>query len=174
MANSLVKYIPLTMFYCSIVIAIINFLLLEYIPSPIPNLFMFIIYSSIFFVFYGYITSYLSSKNKCNKINKKRSFADGIKSWILVTITYILIYFFSFLREPFNEIIGKGDFSNYIAEVFYISLNLILMTITNSYNSAKITCEMKPDEIKKNLKKLDVYLNKKFKKKRQKRIIVKD
>ena len=174
MANSLFKYIPLTMFYCSIVIAIINFLLLEYIPSPIPNLFMFIIYSSIFFIFYGYITSYLSSKNKCNKTNKKRSFADGIKSWILVTITYILIYFFSFLREPFNEIIGKGDFSNYIAEVFYISLNLILMTITNSYNSAKITCEMKPDEIKKNLKKLDVYLNKKFKKKRQKRIIVKD
>jgi hypothetical protein len=174
MANSLVKFIPLTILYTAIVIAIINFLLLEYLPIPLPGLIMFILYSLIFFTFYGYITSYYASSNKCEKTNKKRSLGHGISSWLLVSVTYIAIYFLKFLREPFSEIIGKGNLSNYIAETFYISLNLILLTISNTFQSAKLTCELKPEEIKENLKKLDKYLNKKFKKKKRTNITVKD
>ena len=174
MANSLVKFIPITIIYTAIIVALIDFILLEYLPVPIPGLFMFIIYSLVFFIFYGYLTSYLASTGKCEKSNKKRSTKHGIYSGLLVVITYVIIYFVNFLRDPFNEIFGGGNLSNYLAETFYISLNLILLTLSNTYESAKLTCQLKPEEIKKNLTKLDKYLNKKFKKKRGKRIIVKD
>ena len=174
MANSLLKFIPLTSLYTSIVIAIINFILLEYLPSPLPGLFMFIIYSFVFFTFYGYITSYYASYSKCERTNKTRSFGHGITSWLVVSVTYVLIYFVKFLREPFNEIIGQGNLSNYISETFYISLNLILLTLSNTFQSSKLTCKLKPHEIKENLKKLDKYLNKRFKKKRRTNITVKD
>ena len=48
------------------------------------------------------------------------------------------------------------------------------MTIQNSNDSDELTCAIKPWEIKENLKKLDVYLDKKYKKRREKKIIVKD
>ena len=174
MANSLIKFIPITIIYTAIVVALIDFIMLEYLPKPLPGLFMFMIYGLILFTFYGYITSYLASTGKCDKSNKKRSTKHGIYTGLIAVITYVIIYFVNFLRSPFNEIFGNGNLSNYLAEIFYISLNLILLTLSNTYESAKLTCQLKPDEIKKNLKKLDKYLNKKFKKKRGKRIIVKD
>lgn len=174
MANSLLKFIPLTVVYTSIVIAVINFIMFEYLPMPLPGLFMFIIYALVYFILYGYFASYYTSYSKCDKTNKSRSLKHGIYSGLLVSITYVLVYFLQFLRSPFNEIFGNGNVSNYLAETFYISLNLILLTLSNTYESGNLTCELKPDEIKKNLKKLDKYLNKKFKKKRGKRITVKD
>ena len=58
---------------------------------------------------------------------------------------------FNSFRFPFNELIGEGDLGNAVAETFYISLVLSLMTIQNSYDSAELTCAIKPWEIKENL-----------------------
>ena len=48
------------------------------------------------------------------------------------------------------------------------------MTISNAYDSAELTCKIKPWEIKENLKPLDKYLDKKYSKKKTKKIVVKD
>ena len=174
MANSLIKFIPATFIYTAIIVALINFILLEYLPTPLPGLILFVIYGFVFFGLYGYGTSNYAATSKCNKSNKKRSTKHAFYSAIVACVTYVLIYFVKFMRDPFNEIFGSGNLSTYLAETFYISLNLTLLTLSNTYESAKLTCQLKPDEIKKNLKKLDKYLRKKFKKKSGKRIIVKD
>ena len=174
MANGLTKYIPYSIIYTTLIVFLIDYIFLNNLPTPLPNLFMFLIYGLVFFTIYSYSMSVSASKAKCDKVNKKRSMYHAIKSTLVVSITYICVYMFNSFRFPFNELIGKGDLGNCIAEIFYISLSLSLMTISNAYDSAELTCKIKPSEIKENLKELDKYLDKKYSKKKSKQIIVKD
>jgi len=174
MSNSLIKYLPYSIIYTSIVVFLIDYIFLTNLPTPLPNLFMFIIYSLIFFTIFGYIISSNASSNRCDKTNKTRSTYHALKTWVYVTITYIMVYMIQSFRFPFNELIGQGDLGNFAAEVFYISLVLSLASISNAYESAERTCNIKPSEIKQNLVHLDKYLNKKYKKRREKKITVKD
>ena len=174
MANSLAKYIPYSILYTTMIVFLVDYIFLTNLPTPLPNLFMFLIYSTIFFSIFSFVMSRNASLNKCDKVNKKRSTYHALKSTIAIAITYICVYMFNSFRFPFNELIGQGDLGNAVAETFYISLVLSLMTIQNSYDSAELTCAIKPWEIKENLKKLDVYLDKKYSKKKEKRIVVKD
>ena len=56
-----------------------------------------------------------------------------------------MVYMIQSFRFPFNELIGQGDLGNFAAEVFYISLVLSLTSISNAYESAERTCDIKPE-----------------------------
>ena len=174
MANGLTKYIPYSILYTTVTVWLIDYIFLNNLPTPLPNLFMFLIYGIVFFTIYSYCMSISASKAKCDRVNKKRSLYHAIKSTLVVSITYICVYMFNSFRFPFNELIGTGDLGNCVAEIFYISLSLSLITISNAYNSAELTCKITPAEIKENLKELDKYLDKRHSKKRTKQITVKD
>jgi len=174
--RSVFNYIPITIGYVCSIVLLINYILLEKIKilPHVPDFFKYIIYSTIFYFIYGYSVSYSASKDKCGQTNKLRSSYHGLKSVIYVIVTYTALYAFLFLRNPFIQLFGENKRGSSIAEIFYISLNLIISIVTNYFGSIKETCKVTPDKLKDNLKKLDRYLDKKPKKKRQNNIIVKD
>ena len=174
MANSLGKQIPYAIIYTTMMVFLIDYIFLTNLPTPLPNLFMFLIYSAILFGIYGFIISRNASLNKCDRSNKKRSTYHAMKTVLSISVTYIVVYMFNTFRFPFNELIGEGNLGNAVAESFYLSLVLALVSISNAYESAELTCKIKPWEIKENLKPLDKYLDKKYKKKREKMIKVTD
>ena len=172
--NSLVKQIPYAVIFTTMIVFLIDYIFLQNLPTPLPNLFMFIIYASVLFGIYGFIISRNASIGECDRVNKTRSTYHAFKTIISVVVTYVLVYMINAFRFPFNELIGKGDLGNTIAETFYISLILSLVSISNAYDSAELTCKIKPWEIKENLKPLDKYLDKKYKKKTERSIKVTD
>ena len=176
MSNAVVKLIPITIIYVLIVVFVTNFLLLRYvkITDAIPDLFFYMIYAFIFYSFYGYNVSTYASKNKCNRINRRQGSADGFKTGLLSVFIYLIVYFVNPLRNPFNELIGNNTLGNSVAETFYLSLNLIIISMNNYFYSSKHNCKIKAEEIEKNLVKLDKYLSSKKKnKKKVKKIVVK-
>lgn len=168
--------IPITIVYTAAVIFFINYVLLKNfkIFPNVPDFFMHIIFSSIFFFCYGYYISYSASVDKCDKVDKKQSSIHAFKSVIYVVLTYILIYLFLPIRQPFIELLGDNILSSTVTETFFISLNLIISVINNYFDAAKNICRVTPKQLEKNLRKLDKYLNKKDTKVRGRRIIVKD
>lgn len=174
MTTDVIKYIPITIIVVSIITLLINYILITKLKMKIPILYQYILFSSVLYFIYGYIISIIASKKKCNKINHKISIIHGIKAAVYSILTYILIYFINPFRQPFIELFGDGVKGNSIAEIFYISLNLIISIITNYFESANKSCKMNMDELNTNMQKLDKYLSKKPRKKRVRNIIVKD
>ena len=86
----------------------------------------------------------------------------------------ILIYLFLPIRQPFIELLGDNILSSAVTETFFISLNLVISVVNNYFDAAKNICRVTPEQLEKNLKKLDKYLNKKETKVRGRRIVVKD
>ena len=72
------------------------------------------------------------------------------------------------------QIFGKGPLGFSIAQSFIISLNIIMVTIINYFNSIKSACKVPQKDIEKNLKKLDRYLKKKPKKKKKRLITIRN
>ena len=171
--KNIVKYFPITMIFTLIFMALIQFVFLNFFPTPLPNLFMFIIYATIIVFPYSFLISRKASLDSCSKNNKSRSIWHAIKSTLVVIITYIVIYFFNMFREPFNELITNQNISNFIADFFYISLNLSLITILNTHDSIKRSCVLIPSEVENNIEDLDKYLSKKHKKKKRREIEIK-
>jgi len=175
MANAVKKVIPLTFIYVTIVVFFINYILLEYLKFiDMPNFFLYIIYSIIFYFLYGYMVSVYASKSECNKFKKAYSTLQGLKSIILPIVVYLFIYFVPQVRQPFNELFGNNVLGNSIAEIVLISLNLSIVTIMNYFDSMKTACEISSDELEIKMKKLDKYLDKKPRKKKVRMIKVKD
>tara|TARA_B100000575_G_C23143240_1_gene666046 strand:- start:10657 stop:11019 length:363 start_codon:yes stop_codon:yes gene_type:complete len=102
--------------------------------------------------------------DKCDKSDKKRASIDGLKSAFIGILSYIAINIFLFLRDPFFVLFGNTTKATCISEIFFISLNMIMIIVNIYFNSAKQTCTVPIEEIEKNLKKLDKYLNKDYKK----------
>tara|TARA_B110000908_G_C10240255_1_gene445672 strand:- start:782 stop:1309 length:528 start_codon:yes stop_codon:yes gene_type:complete len=172
--KNIVKYLPITLFFSLVFMSLIQFILLNFFPTPLPNIFMFIIYASIIVLPYSFFISRKASLDSCSKNNKSRSTWHSIKATLVVIITYIVIYFFNMFREPFNELITNQNISNFIADYFYISLNLALITIINAHDSIKRSCVLIPTEIESNMVELDKFLNKKQKKKKRREIQITD
>jgi hypothetical protein len=168
------KMIPLTIIIVVVFVLLSNYVLLPNLSFGLPNLFMYMIYGLLVFIPYGYYISTQASSNKCNKTNKSGAIVDGFKAYFYAIGSYLLVYFLTFLKSPFSEIFGNNIKADCIAEIFYISLNLIICVIMISFNSAEKNCKVNIEIIEKNVKKLDVYLNKREKKKKVPTILVKD
>lgn len=170
------NYIPITIGYVSCIVILINYVLLEQVKilPNIPDFFKYIVYSTLFYFIYGYSVSHTASVDKCNQRNKLRSSLHGLKSVLYVIVTYTVLYLFLPLRKPFIQLFGENKKGASIAEIFFISLNLIISIVTNYFDSIKETCKVTPDKLETNLKNLDKYLQQKPKRKRTRNIIVKD
>ena len=97
----------------------------------------------------------------------------GLKNILYSLIGYLLVYFVSFIREPFLEIFGDKELGYSIAQSFLVVLNTISSTIINYYSSIQVSCKVPQNVINQNLKKLDTYLNNKTIKKKSKKITIK-
>tara|TARA_B100000925_G_scaffold202519_1_gene153606 strand:+ start:201 stop:728 length:528 start_codon:yes stop_codon:yes gene_type:complete len=173
---SVKSLIPLTILYTTFTAFFTNYVLLKYITilPNVPDFFKYLVYSIFFYFLYAFYISYSSSNDRCGKFDKKQSTIHATKSVIYVLVTYVAIYAIMPLRQPFVELMGDSVRTSSVIESFYISLNLIISTLINHFDAAKYICRVTPDQLEKNLKKLDKYLNKKDRKRSQKRIVVKD
>ena len=150
-----------------------NFFLLNMLPN-IPGIIISLISLSISSFLLGLIVSTYASRKNCGKTNKKNAIKMGFKTVIYSVIGYLLVYFVSFIRNPFLEILGNTALGYSIAQSFVIVLNTISATIINYYTSIKVSCKVSQEVIDKNLKKLDIYLDKKPVSKNVEMITVKD
>ena len=98
----------------------------------------------------------------------------GLRTTLHSIIGYMLVYFVSFIRNPFLEIFGNKELGYSIAQSFLVVLNTISATIINYYSSINISCKVPQNIIDKNLKELDKYLNKKNKNKTKQKKVVKN
>ena len=168
------NYIPITVLVVVIFVLLTNYILLPNLSFGLPNLFMYMIYGLFVFIPYGYYISTEASNSKCNKVNRNMGVLDGIKAYMYAIGSYLLVYFVSFLKSPFSEIFGNNVKADSIAEIFYISLNLIICVIMLYFRSAEKNCNVDVETIEKNVKKLDIFLDKKPVKKKVPMIQVKD
>ena len=171
--NGLLISILLTAIMLSGSIFSTNYFLLNMLPN-IPGIVIALIALSITSFILGVIISTYASKTNCDKTDKKNAFKMGLKTILHAVIGYILVYFVSFIRNPFLEVFGDQALGYSIAQSFVIVLNTISATIINYYDSIQISCKVPQEVIDKNLKKLDKYLNKKPTKKKVEMITVKD
>lgn len=176
MNSAVAKYIPLIIIFTSFVVFITNYLLLGRFKftDRVPDIVLYIIYAFIFYFILGYSISASAGLSQCNKIKKTLSTYHGLKTSFIAIITYIIIFFITFFKAPFNEIVSNTQLANSISEIFFISLNLILVSIINYFDSTKKTCEMTQKELEENMRKLDKILDSRDKPVKKKPIIVTD
>lgn len=160
MIKGVVRYIPVTIVYITLVVLIINYFFIQQLEIKfIPVLFLYIILLFIFFFSYGYFISTNASIIQCNKKNKKRAIIDGLSMAFQSIFIYLAINFFLFLRDPFFVLFGNTTKAAIISEIFYLSLNLVMSTISIYFNSAKNSCKIPIEEIDKKVAKLDKQLD---------------
>ena len=63
-----------------------------------------------------------------------------------------------FLQAPFIELFGN-NYGSDIAEIFFITLNLLVAVISKYFNIAKEVCTTDINDITKNFKDLDKFLD---------------
>lgn len=153
-----------------------NYIVVNNLPLsfPIPNIFIMMIVLSLNTFFTGFYISKNTQETHCGKSSKAYAIKQGLKHLMYGLIGYLIVYFVSFVRNPFLEIFGQGPLGFSIAQSFIISLNIVMVTIINYFNSIKTACKVPQKHIEKNLKKLDKYLNKKPKKKKKRMITIRD
>jgi hypothetical protein len=167
MANAVMRYVPITVLYVTATVILINYFLLKQFQfDNIPIIFQYLLYSFILYFIYGYTVSINAGLDQCNKSDKKRAAIDGLITAFNGFFVYIAINMFVFLRDPFFVLFGNTPKATSISEIFFISLNMVMITVNIYFNSAKRTCTVPIKEIEKNLKKLDKYLNKPFRRNR--------
>ena len=150
-----------------------NYFLINIIKF-IPSISISLISISLVSFMLGYIISINSSNKNCKRNNKIYALKMGFKTTLHSIIGYMLVYFVSFIRNPFLEIFGNKELGYSIAQSFLVVLNTISATIINYYSSINISCKVPQNIIDKNLKELDKYLNKKNKNKTKQKKVVKN
>lgn len=157
-------------------IFITNFVIINNLPVsfPIPNIFILLIILSLQSFIMGYHISYNTQYKHCGNQSKKYAIKQGLRHLLYTVIGYLVVYFVSFIRNPFLQIFGNGPLGFSLAQSFIISLNIIMATIINYFNSIKTACKVPQKDIEKGLKKLDRYLKKKPKKKKKRLITIRD
>ena len=158
--------------YTSICVSVIDFLIIRFFLTNLSNLLRFTIFNILFHFVYGYLVSIYISSSTCKRRRHLKSMKHGIKLAFATTLAYYSAYFLDVLREPFVTLFkNKGEI---ITKIFFIGLTSTIVSTIITYDSSKNICTQNPAEIKKNLINLDKFLNKKDKKKRKKKILVKD
>lgn len=156
----ILKYMGLTILYVIFTVLVINHAILNNfsMSENIPTVFQGCIYSLLMYWLWGYYVSIKASENKCNKKDYARSVLSGLTISIVAIIAYIVCYFAQFLQAPFIELFGN-KYGNSIAEIFFISLNIMVMVIRNYFNIAKKVCKVDPISLTSNFKELDSFLD---------------
>ena len=170
MSTIIIMFISLL--YSCICVLLIEKIFINLVKIEQPELFRFIFFSFALYSIYGYLISIITSTSKCNKRRHLKSIKYGFKLGLYIIITYLIIYFVSSLREPFTTLFNKNG--ELISKMFFLGLINLLTSTVIAYDSDKIICELTPKEIRKNLSELDKFLNKKDRRKKNKKIVIKD
>jgi len=170
--KGLLVAIVLCIIIYSLFIFSINYLVISNIEKN--NILIFtLLLSSISFLFGVIIAIYSSNKN-CKRVDKWNLIRQGFRHVFYSLIGYLIVYYIRIIREPFLDIFGDKTLGYSIAQSFIIIMNSITATIINYYQSIEASCKIPQENIDKNLKKLDKYLNEKPKKMQEKKIIIRD
>lgn len=139
-----------------------NYLLLEIFKNYSTTLIALI---SLFIVSFtiGIIVSIYSSHKNCKRIPRLNTLFMGIQTALYSIFGWLLIYFFTFIKEPFIYLLGETKLGYSVAQSFMVVLNLITAIIINYYSSIKVACKIPVHEIEKNVEILKKKLNKKTK-----------
>ena len=125
----------------------------------IPAVLIISVISFILIAFYSTIASLISIKRKCDKYRFKTSIWQGLKTALISTLGYLIVYIFPVVKLPFIEIAGDTQIVNAIADGFIVGLNAIGMSIITFFDGQKDGCKLTPEELKAYLKNVDKHLD---------------
>jgi hypothetical protein len=171
--SAVLKILPLSVIYVGLIITLLNFVLMD-LKVNFPKVVMNTTVIFVFFTLYGYIVSIYASKKQCDKIKHGNSLLLGLKTSLYAVIPYLIMFFVRALRQPFYELIGENVWGNFAAEFFYIGMNIIIATISIYYDSTKHNCRISTNEIEKNVKELDKYLDEPYPEKEDDTVAITD
>jgi hypothetical protein len=174
MNGLLVSIVWVIILYTSGIFGTNYFILDLFKSSKYSPVLIYCVILSLYTFIIGLLIALYSSKKNCNRVDKLNLIKQGLRHVIFFLGGYMLIYYVSFIREPFLTIFGSDKLGYSIAQSFMIVLNSITATIINYYTSIEKSCKVSQTDIDKNLKKLDNYLDKKPEKKYEKKIEVRD
>lgn len=174
--SAIINSIPLSIIYVIIITLLTNYKILRPLfDNPDYHYYMyFLLIAYVAYVLHGYLIAIYASKKQCDKINHLSSFVYGNKAYIYVAITFIVISYFSTFTNPFVELFGNDIKGISIAQIYFLSLSLIISSIITYYDSSKENCRVSMDQIEQNLTKLDKYLNEPYPEDKTPNITVKD
>ena len=138
---------------------VLNYTIFETIPGYGLQLVAGIIFIVAFIL--GYVISYSSSIQECDKFKNKVCLKQGLKQAIYSVFIYLIIMFIPFLKSGFTDIGGDTLFSNSIGEGFILGMSNIALTITNFFNSKEEGCKLSQKESDAAYQKIEKTLNSK-------------
>lgn len=170
--RGLLVSIMLCIFLFTVFIFTVNYFIISKLKKNEVLIFCLLL-SLVSFIF-GILIAIYSSKKNCERIDKWNLIRQGLRHIIYSLIGYFLVFYVSIIREPFLNIFGNNTLGYSIAQSFMIVMNSITATIINYYTTIEISCKISQENIDKNLKKLDKFLDTKPKKEKIKEIEIRD
>ena len=154
-----INYMGLTVIYVIISVLFVNHVLIKNLnlSDNFPEVFQGAIFFFILFSLWGYYICVNCSYDKCQKKDHVKSILNGTVIAFVGVVAYIIVFFMEFLQAPFVELFGN-NYGNDIAEIFFITLNLLVVVVSKYFNIARDVCAVDPNEITKNFKALDDFL----------------
>ena len=154
-----IKYMGLTVIYVIISVLFVNHVLIKNLnlSDNFPEVFQGALFFLILFSLWGYYVCVNSSYDKCQKKDHVKAILNGFVVASVGVVAYIVVFFMEFLQAPFIELFGN-NYGNDIAEIFFITLNLLVVVVSKYFNIAKDVCAVNANEITKNFKGLDDFL----------------
>ena len=142
------------------------FLIIFFLQSPdmqwmgaYPQFMYNSIYFFIGYAIFGFACSISSSKSYCNRISYSGSMYHGFMIGLIAVCTVLAIVFIPALSSPFNELIGESWKSDLATYTFFLFLNITILTIIYTHQSAMENCRLSSSEVEKELTKMDAYLD---------------
>ena len=155
-----VSYMGLTVIYVTISVLFVNHVLIKNLnlSDSLPEVFQGALFFFILFSLWGYYVCVNSSYDKCQKKDHVKSILNGTVIAFVGVTAYIFVFFMEFLQAPFIELFGN-NYGSDIAEIFFITLNLLVAVISKYFNIAKEVCTTNINDITKNFEELDIFLD---------------
>ena len=155
-----VSYMGLTVIYVTISVLFVNHVLIKNLnlSDSLPEVFQGALFFFILFSLWGYYVCVNSSYDKCQKKDHVKSILNGTVIAFVGVAAYIFVFFMEFLQAPFIELFGN-NYGSDIAEIFFITLNLLVAVISKYFNIAKEVCTTNINDITKNFEELDIFLD---------------
>ena len=155
-----VSYMGLTVIYVTISVLFVNHVLIKNLnlSDNLPEVFQGALFFFILFSLWGYYVCVNSSYDKCQKKDHVKSILNGTVIAFVGVAAYIFVFFMEFLQAPFIELFGN-NYGSDIAEIFFITLNLLVAVISKYFNIAKEVCTTDINDITKNFEELDRFLD---------------
>ena len=155
-------------------IFLMNYTILPKIKVGLPDVIIVTIALTLVSILSGFLTNMIIAKRNCDNYNPRNAIKQGFIQAIYALIGYYMVYFISFVREPFLTIFGNGKLGYSIGQSFMIILNITIAVIIGYFSTIKTSCQISNEVLEKKLRKLDKFLDEKPVQKKKTYIEIKD